>query len=504
MPMSPNVEMMASICSASTRSSGRWSLISEYVRKPRSLPSLIRFLSRVRRVSASSLGSSAGMSHSSLRPRRPRLPLTLTSLTFASRSSSACLALLIGAFGALPSGLAATAFACAPLAGASLCARSACFARSSFLCGRAFGAWRFSARTTRAFFLAACAFLTLDLRFCAISVPRPENQLPPRKKEPRIIVDHSRAWKCPLESFVGEILLLPRDLLLAGGQSPSAQLVQLLLAPGQVELDQGLAELTFGFLGAEADVFRIFMGAQHDFQPWAALQAIQHQAEGRFLLEFPAGVADGEQRLGFGALREQRAIDVLDQRQVAERAVQQTPFRAVRRRVAHSCGRRPRVARPARQLEQAVDLAFGDARELRDLVRQLQAQRRRRHFLYVRLGDRDQPGAALGRIEVALGTQLGEQELAECLGFAELPLEAFLSVPAHVGIGVLALRQEQEPDRLVVRRERQADLERPPGRFAAGGIAIEAKHHGVREAQQLRDMDRRRRRAERRDCIRDI
>src|SRR6267142_2356790 len=357
MPMSPKVEMMASICSASTRSSGRWSLISEYVRKPRSLPSLIRFLSRVRRVSASSLGSSAGMSHSSLRPRRPRLPLTLTSLTFASRSSSACLALLIGAFGALPSGLAATAFAGAPFAGASLCARSACFARSSFLCGRAFGAWRFSARTTRAFFLAACAFLTLDLRFCAISVPRPENQLPPRKKEPRIIVDHSRAWKCPLESFVGELLL----------------------APGQVELDQGFAELTFGFLGAEADVFRIFMGAQHDFQPWAALQAIQHQAEGRFLLEFPAGVADGEQRLGFGALREQRAIDVLDQRQVAERAVQQTPFRAVRRRVAHSCGRRPRVARPARQLEQAVDLAFGDARELRDLVRQLQAQRRRRH-----------------------------------------------------------------------------------------------------------------------------
>src|SRR6185437_3337051 len=57
--MSPKVEMIASICSASTRSSGRWSLISEYVRKPRSLPSLMRFFSRLRRVSASSFGIAA-------------------------------------------------------------------------------------------------------------------------------------------------------------------------------------------------------------------------------------------------------------------------------------------------------------------------------------------------------------------------------------------------------------------------------------------------------------
>src|SRR5207244_3016374 len=84
------------------------------------------------------------------------------------------------------------------------------------------------------------------------------------------IVDHSRAWKCPLESLVGQILLLERLQLFLGGEAPAPHLVQLLLAPGQVELYQRLAELDFGFLGAEADVFRISMGAQHDFQPPAA------------------------------------------------------------------------------------------------------------------------------------------------------------------------------------------------------------------------------------------
>src|SRR5690349_15734330 len=62
--------MMFSICSASSMSSGRWSLISAYVRKPRSLPSTMRFLRRVRRASAS-LGRASSFSFS-------------TSLTFGS------------------------------------------------------------------------------------------------------------------------------------------------------------------------------------------------------------------------------------------------------------------------------------------------------------------------------------------------------------------------------------------------------------------------------------
>src|SRR5689334_9069375 len=166
MPMSPNVEMIASICSASTRSSGRWSLISEYVRKPRSLPSLMRFLRRVRRVSASSFGSSGGMSQASflpLRPGRP-LPLVLTAATLASRSSSACFALplpffLSSAFGAAAFGATAGFFAAIFLSGflAALGAAWAFFFRCLIL---------------SAFFLLCCVRLGFDLRLGLAILPR--------------------------------------------------------------------------------------------------------------------------------------------------------------------------------------------------------------------------------------------------------------------------------------------------------------------------------------------
>src|SRR4051812_24964025 len=173
--------MMASICSASTRSSGRWSLISEYVRKPRSLPSLIRFLRRVRRVSASSLGSSAGISQASLPPRRPPrppLPFDLTSATFASRSSSACLALLTGVFAclaaALASSLGAGVLAATTFGAGCLRARAVTLACGAcFFAGR-LPAWERSLRrlTALAFFLAARTFFTLDLlRFCILASP---------------------------------------------------------------------------------------------------------------------------------------------------------------------------------------------------------------------------------------------------------------------------------------------------------------------------------------------
>ena len=133
----------------------------------------------------------------------------------------------------------------------------------------------------------------------------------------------------------------------------------------------------------------------------------------------------------------------------------------------------------------------------------MQPQRRRRHLLHIGLGDRNEARAPLGRGEIALGAQLGEQELTEGLRFAELALEAFVSVPAHIGVRVLALRQEEEADRLVVRGERQAHFQRPPGGLAAGGVTVEAEHHRIRQAQELGHMDRRSRRAERRDRIGD-
>ena len=179
---------MASICSASTRSSGRWSLISEYVRKPRSLPSLIRFFRRVRRVSASSLGSSAGISQASLPPRRPPRPplppFDLTSATLASSSSSACLALVLTGLaflGGLVVGLRRRRLRRRRPWRAVTLARARCdlgdaAVSSPGACRRARAA---SARLTAlAFFLAARTFFTFDLlRFCISCFPRDIGEL---------------------------------------------------------------------------------------------------------------------------------------------------------------------------------------------------------------------------------------------------------------------------------------------------------------------------------------
>src|SRR5678815_1945552 len=164
------------ICSASTRSSGRWSLISEYVRKPRSLPSLIRFLRRVRRVSASSGVGAGPTTHSSLRllrPPRTPLPLPLTSATFASSSSSACFALLKGVFAFLSSTCGAAAFACgAALAGGAFWARAGALARSSFFAVGALCDLVFRLLTALAFFFAARrTFFAFTLRFRTILPP---------------------------------------------------------------------------------------------------------------------------------------------------------------------------------------------------------------------------------------------------------------------------------------------------------------------------------------------
>ena len=129
--------------------------------KPRSLPSLIRFLRRVRRVSASSFGK---LGRDQPRPFSPRrrdrggLP-PLTSLTFASRSSSACFALLIGvlaAFAALSSTLGVGAAwaprPCVPLGRASSHQRLARCARTLALRRLTTLAFFFAARTFFSFF----------------------------------------------------------------------------------------------------------------------------------------------------------------------------------------------------------------------------------------------------------------------------------------------------------------------------------------------------------------
>ena len=157
MPMSLNVPDDAFDLLGSTMLSGRWSLISAYVRKPRSLPSLIRFFRRVRRVSASSFGISAGMSQASLPPPAAALALGLDlgDLGFEE------LERLLGARLDRRLGRLAAAFGSILAVGyrRSLCSRGSfrlfrrlfrwCLAFSDFLgAGRAFATGRFSARTT--------------------------------------------------------------------------------------------------------------------------------------------------------------------------------------------------------------------------------------------------------------------------------------------------------------------------------------------------------------------
>ena len=89
MPMSPIIEITPSICSASRMSSGRWSLISAYVRKPRSLPSTISVFRRRLRASTSAGVSSRG-ARSACLPFLPflvassaRLPASLAAISLA-------------------------------------------------------------------------------------------------------------------------------------------------------------------------------------------------------------------------------------------------------------------------------------------------------------------------------------------------------------------------------------------------------------------------------------
>ena len=66
------------------------------------------------------------------------------------------------------------------------------------------------------------------------------------------------------------------------------------------------------------------------------------------------------------------------------------------------------------------------------------------------------------------------------------------------GVGVVAVRQEQEPELLPALQRRQRVLERAPGRGAACPIAVEAEHHLVAQARETFEGLGRRRGAERR------
>src|SRR5205085_4673678 len=73
----------------------------------------------------------------------------------------------------------------------------------------------------------------------------------PRKKEPRIIVDRSRAWKCPAQSLVRQVFLPENDQVL-GRPHAGAQLIELLFATADLELGESVLELVAGRFRVEA------------------------------------------------------------------------------------------------------------------------------------------------------------------------------------------------------------------------------------------------------------
>ncbi len=110
MPMSPIMLTMPSICSASSTSSGRWSLISANVRKPRSLPRTISVFSRRLRASTSAGVSTRG-AISAWRPLRPFL------LAASSARLPAILAAISPAVGLCAGAAATTGLPAAPFTG---------------------------------------------------------------------------------------------------------------------------------------------------------------------------------------------------------------------------------------------------------------------------------------------------------------------------------------------------------------------------------------------------
>ncbi len=78
-----------------------------------------------------------------------------------------------------------------------------------------------------------------------------------------------------------------------------------------------------------------------------------------------------------------------------------------------------------------------------------------------------------------------DQEAAQRHGLGHAAGEGVLAVLADVAVRVMFGRQEEELDAAYVRRIRQGPVEGAPRGAAAGGVAIEAEHHGIREAEQL-------------------
>ena len=112
-------------------------------------------------------------------------------------------------------------------------------------------------------------------------------------------------------------------------------------------------------------------------------------------------------------------------------------------------------------------------------------------------------GAALGLVHVVARGQLVQQEARQRHRLAQAGAEGLGAQFAHTRIRIVLGRQEQEADGDVGAQHRQARLQRAPRGAAAGAVAIETEDDLVAGAQQLLDVVRRGRGAQRGDGIGD-
>ena len=133
----------------------------------------------------------------------------------------------------------------------------------------------------------------------------------------------------------------------------------------------------------------------------------------------------------------------------------------------------------------------------RDLAQQLLRQRARRQQLPQRPGVGGEVRAALGCRQVAPFGRRVQQKARQRRGLFHRLAEGLGALGADEAVGVVLGRQEQEFDGAHVGGEGQGGFQRLAGGAAPCGVAVEAEHHLLGEAEQLLHMLRRAGRAQR-------
>jgi hypothetical protein len=109
------------------------------------------------------------------------------------------------------------------------------------------------------------------------------------------------------------------------------------------------------------------------------------------------------------------------------------------------------------------------------------------------------PGPTVDAREIGTRNELADEELRDRHGPGNARLECLRAFLADQRVGVVALRQEQEPELPAVTRVLERVLERAPGSGPSCRVAVETEHELARDAEQAIEVFGRGRRAERRD-----